>query len=184
MLPALLYSDLFVLFVGINPDLDSSASGHFYEGRSNHFWHCLNATDLVSYRVSPKDDSKLPRDFGLGFTNICRRPTRTAKELHDNEIVEGLEVLKLKIERYQPAFVCFLGIDMYKKYIKKRTITPRLQKEKCRWGAREHDVIRFFVMPSTSARVVAFQRDDKVKLFQELSKEVELFRVATYLLTS
>ena len=63
-----------VLFVGINPGIRSSLTGHHFAGFSNRFWTLLFESGLVPERITYKDDDRLP-EFGYGITNIVPRPT-------------------------------------------------------------------------------------------------------------
>ena len=49
-----------VLFVGINPGIRSSLTGHHFAGFSNRFWNLLFESGLVPERVTYQDDDRLP----------------------------------------------------------------------------------------------------------------------------
>ena len=53
-------------------------------------------------------------DFGIGFTNLCPRPTRRADDLTREEIRVGAAALKTRLERYRPRAVAYTGIGVYK----------------------------------------------------------------------
>ena len=79
--------------VGINPSLTSAHVGHHYAGPGNHFWACVSDAHLVpSSPVSCYDDLRM-LEWGIGFTNVCTRPTKGAAELtrKELEIPEGAE---------------------------------------------------------------------------------------------
>src|SRR5687768_2366563 len=63
-----------VLFVGINPGVRSSLTGHHFAGFSNRFWKLLYESGLVPDPIGYQDDSRLPQ-WGYGITNIVARPT-------------------------------------------------------------------------------------------------------------
>ncbi|MEO8681763.1 MAG: mismatch-specific DNA-glycosylase, partial [Vicinamibacterales bacterium] len=63
-----------VLFVGINPGIRSSQTGHHFAGFSNRFWRLLFESGLVPEAITFEDDDRLP-EFGFGITNIVPRPT-------------------------------------------------------------------------------------------------------------
>src|ERR687893_589607 len=77
-----------VLFVGINPGIRSSLTGHHFAGFSNRFWKLLYESGLVPYRISHEDDDRLP-EWGYGITNIVPRPTPGIDTLRPEEYVEG-----------------------------------------------------------------------------------------------
>ena len=62
-----------VLFVGINPGIRSSQTGHHFAGFSNRFWMLLFESRLVPERITYEDDDRLA-EWGYGITNIVRAP--------------------------------------------------------------------------------------------------------------
>ena len=63
-----------VLFVGINPGIRSSLTGHHFAGFSNRFWKLLFDAKLVPERITFQDDDRLP-EWGFGITNLIARPS-------------------------------------------------------------------------------------------------------------
>ena len=63
-----------MLFVGINPGVRSSLTGHHFAGFSNRFWKLLHESGLVPERIGYEDDGRLP-EWGYGITNVVPRPT-------------------------------------------------------------------------------------------------------------
>jgi TDG/mug DNA glycosylase family protein len=53
-------------------------------------------------------------DLGIGFTNLCPRPSRRADELTREEIRAGTHSLGDKLERYTPRAVAYTGIGVYR----------------------------------------------------------------------
>ena len=53
-------------------------------------------------------------DLGIGFTNLCTRPTRRADELSREEIRAGADDLIGKLQRYGPSAVAYTGIGVYR----------------------------------------------------------------------
>lgn len=120
-LPDLLREGLDVIFVGINPSLFSVAQGHYFARRTNRFWPSLSRS-LFSLRVrqalgverlEPIHDHLLP-EFGIGFTDLIKRPTANAADLGRAEMAEGADLLVRKLQRYQPCIVCFHGVTAYR----------------------------------------------------------------------
>ena len=91
-----------VLFVGINPGIRSSQTGHHFAGFSNRFWKLLFESGLVAERITFEDDDRLP-EFGYGITNIVPRPTPGIDTILPPEYVAGRLKLRRKILRYKPA---------------------------------------------------------------------------------
>src|SRR3954464_5619763 len=91
-----------VLFVGINPGVRSSLTGHHFAGFSNRFWKLLHESGLVPEPIGYLDDVRLP-EWGYGITNIVPRPTPGIDTLSRDEYVAGRTRLRRKIFRYRPA---------------------------------------------------------------------------------
>ena len=102
-----------VLFVGINPGVRSSLTGHHFAGFSNRFWKLLYAAKLVPEPITYEDDDRLP-EWGYGITNIVPRPTPGIDTLSRDEYVAGRARLRAKIRRYKPKIVALVGITVYR----------------------------------------------------------------------
>lgn len=100
-----------VLFVGINPGLRSAEVGHHFGGRGNPFWRLLFAAGLTPRLLAPEEDVTLPA-LGLGLTNVCPRPTRSAAELSAAELRAGAEALRAKAGALAPRIVALVGITL------------------------------------------------------------------------
>ena len=87
-----------VLFVGINPGIRSSFTGHHFAGFSNRFWKLLYDARLVPEPLTYVDDERLP-EWGYGITNVVPRPTPGIGTLTRNEYVAGSARLRRKIGR-------------------------------------------------------------------------------------
>lgn len=112
-LPDLIAPGLRLLFVGINPGLRSAAIGHNFAGRGNPWWRLLHASGLTPEQLAPEDDHRL-LEHGLGLTNLCARPSRSADELTKDELAAGARSLTRKVARYQPEAVALVGLTMYR----------------------------------------------------------------------
>jgi TDG/mug DNA glycosylase family protein len=100
-----------VLFVGINPGVRSSLTGHHFAGFSNRFWKLLSESGLVPETMSYLDDDRLP-EFGLGITNLVARPTPGVNDLTPGEQLAGRATLERKIRRYRPRLVVLIGVSL------------------------------------------------------------------------
>jgi TDG/mug DNA glycosylase family protein len=148
-----------IVFVGINPGSYSAQQGHYYARATNRFWWGLNASGLVPVPLSPQEDWRLSQ-FGLGLTDLVKRPTNSAAHLRGDEFAAGRQVLADKIARVQPLIVCFNGLTGYRQFFQENTQPGR--------QTRHLHGARVFVLPSTSARNAAYSRDVVLKYFQEL----------------
>ena len=123
----LLGPDLSFVFCGYNPSLTSGRSGHHYAHPGNRFWRVLYAAGITDRLYRPEEDERL-LELGIGFTNLCPRPTRRADELTREEIRAGAEELRAKLEHLRPLAVAYTGIGVYRWF---RATT------KVGWGVQE-----------------------------------------------
>ena len=109
----LLAPGLKLLFCGYNPSLRSGHTGRHYAHPGNRFWRVLYAAGITDRLYTPEEDERL-LDLGIGFTNLCSRPTRRADELTKKEIRAGAEELRARLEDLEPQAVAYTGIGVYK----------------------------------------------------------------------
>ncbi|MEO7191906.1 MAG: mismatch-specific DNA-glycosylase [Vicinamibacterales bacterium] len=102
-----------LLLVGINPGMRSAAVGHHFAGPSNRFWRLLYDAGLVSERLRPEDDARLP-EWGIGITNLVPRATAGIDTLMKAEYIAGLPVLRRKVRRWHPRIIAFVGVTLYR----------------------------------------------------------------------
>lgn len=115
-LPHLLKPGLRVVFIGYNPAIFSAEAGHYYARPGNMFWRHLSASGLAGRDVTPNDDRCLPDEAGIGFTDLCCRPTVRASELSTAEIREGAARLHAELLEHQPRIACFSGRGIYQHF--------------------------------------------------------------------
>ena len=156
----LLRSDLKLVFCGYNPSLTSGRSGHHYAHPGNRFWRVLHASGITDRLYTPEEDEQLPDVFGIGFTNLCSRPTRRADELTREEIRNGAEELRAKLEEMRPRVVAYTGIGVYKWF---------RATSKVAWGVQEDPAV-----PAVTDVVVPSPSGLNRMRFEEL---VEHYRV-------
>lgn len=116
--------------------------------------------------LRPEDDAALLA-YGLGFTDLAKRPTAKASDLGPGELAAGVAALLEKIERFKPRVACFHGVTGY------RHVHARLA------GTTEPIVLgfqpvelgatRFFLAPNPSGANAHFTRDDQVRRYDELA---------------
>ena len=139
----LLEPGLKLLFCGYNPSLRSGQTGYHYAHPGNRFWRVLYASGITDRLYAPHEDAKL-LDLGIGFTNLCPRPTRRADELSREEIRAGADDLRGRLQRYGPSAVAYTGIGVYRWF----RATSRVG-----WGVQPDSVVRGVtdvVIPSPS----------------------------------
>jgi double-stranded uracil-DNA glycosylase len=148
-----------ILFVGINPGSYSARQGHYYARGTNRFWWALHASGLVPVPLSPQEDWRVI-EFGMGLTDLVKRPTNSAADVRGDEFTAGRQTLADKITRVQPSIICFNGVTGYRQFFQEHTQPGR--------QARRLHGAWVFVLPSTSARNAAYSRDVVLAHFRDL----------------
>jgi len=135
-----------LVIVGMNPGERSARVGHYYAGRGNQFWPLLYRGGVVPELLEHRDDKRMI-EFGIGLTDLVKRPTRGIEELGREDFAEGRIVLGQKLEQYLPHVIAFNGKLTFEKFAQ-RACKLGLQKERL-YGAL------VFVLPSTSGQNAA-----------------------------
>jgi TDG/mug DNA glycosylase family protein len=153
-----------VLFVGINPGLRSSLTGHHFAGYSNRFWKLLYEARLVPESITYEDDDRLPA-WGFGVTNIVPRPSPGIDTLAPAEYVEGRARLRRKIARYRPKVVAMVGVTVFRAMFPERkgALVLGLQPERI----SDADV---FVLPNPSGRNANYSYAEMLAAFRGLRR--------------
>ncbi|WP_042454199.1 G/U mismatch-specific DNA glycosylase [Neobacillus dielmonensis] len=154
--------DLKILFVGFNPSIRSSETGHHFANPNNRFWKILHEAGLTTRKFQAVEDDLL-LDLGYGITNIVSRPTKAADEITKEEYIKGKEILKQKIVSFRPGIVCYVGKGVYQQFSGKKTVP---------WGIQEEAIIKGtidFVAPSSSG-LVRMKVEEIVEIYKKLSE--------------
>jgi len=154
-LPDLLRDGLDLVFIGINPSLYSVARGHYFARKTNRFWPSFSRStlselvrrDLGLDRLEPEHDAIL-LNYGIGFTDVVKRPTARADELSSDEFAAAALDLVAKIETFQPRIACFHGMMGYRPFV--RVHAPRLPKPELGEQPLRIGGTRLFVIPNPS----------------------------------
>jgi len=155
-----------VLFVGINPGIRSSQSGHHFAGFSNRFWTLLFESKLVAERITFEDDDRLP-EFGYGITNIVPRPTPGIDTILPPEYVAGRLKLRRKVLRFKPAIIAMVGVTVYRAMFPERKGPVTLGPQAERIGETE-----VFVLPNPSGRNANFTYQEMLAAFRLLKRRL------------
>lgn len=145
-IPDHLKTGLNVIFIGFNPSIKSSETGHHFSNPSNRFWKILYEAGLTPRLYRTEEDRSL-LELGYGLTNIVERPTKEALEITKEEYEEGRILLQEKLRLYQPKVACYVGKGVYQELAKIKKIP---------WGAQPISVVEGvtdFVAPSSSGLV-------------------------------
>lgn len=155
-LPDYLQFGLKLVFIGINPGLYSVERGHYFARSTSRFWPAFSASRLSeplrrSLRVKmlgPQDDAKL-LGFGIGFTDVIKRPSANASELDRKEFEQWVPRLLGKLRQFSPRVACFHGLTGYRPFLK---IGLGCREARPVLGAQPEQVgaTRIFVVPNPS----------------------------------
>ena len=102
-----------IVFCGINPGLYSAATGNHFARPGNRFWPALYAAGFTPRLLHPSEKDLL-LEAGYGLTNLVSRATASADELQPAEFIAGRKRLALKVRRYRPRMVAFLGVGAFR----------------------------------------------------------------------
>lgn len=161
-LPDLLRKGMKVVIVGCNPSESAVRVGHYYSGRGNEFWPLLFQGRVVPEPFDYHDDKRVI-EFGVGLTDLVKKPTKTAEDLSRQDFAEGRVVLSQKLEEFGPHVVAFNGRQTYEQFAQ-RKCKVGLQKELL-YGAR------VYVLPLTGGPE-GKGRAEKLRHFRKLAQLV------------
>lgn len=159
-LPDYLRKGMKMILVGANPGDRSARVGHYYAGRGNQFWPIMYDSGVIPEPLSYEDDRRM-LEFGIGLTDLVKRPTRGVDEIERHEYAEGRVLLARKLEEMRPRVVAFHGKGVYEKFAG-RPCKLGLQKEQL-YGAH------VFVLPSTSGQNTGADLGVKIRYFKKLA---------------
>src|SRR5689334_738631 len=114
-LPDYLRRGMKVIVVGCNPGERSARVGHYYAGRGNQFWPLMHDSGVLPELLAYTDDRRVI-EFGMGLTDLVKRPSRGIDEIERHEFAEGRIVLAQKLEEFAPRVVAFNGKMTYEKF--------------------------------------------------------------------
>jgi len=175
-LPDLLRDGLDIVFVGINPSIMSATRGHYFARPTNRFWPCFSRS-MLSIRarqglgveaLKPMHDRALLA-YGIGFTDVVKRPTATAAGLARAEFVAGAAQLVTKLQHYQPRVACFHGMTGYRPFHAALVARPakalQLGPQLFRTGSTQ-----LFVVPNPSPANAHFTPADQTGWYDRLAE--------------
>ena len=169
-LPDAVRVGLRALAVGINPSLPSVRAGFCFANPRNRFWPALNASRLVDAPLEPGPDAVhvLVDRYGIGFTDIVKRPTAGSAELHPREYREGASRLEALVLRIEPGVVWFQGALAWRAFARHARLHVSGEVQ---WGAREWSIggARVFVTPNPSPANAAHSLAALVAWFDALA---------------
>ena len=162
-LPDYLRKGMKLVIIGCNPTESSVRAGHYYAGRGNVFWPTLYESGVVPEPFDYPDDRRVI-EFGIGLTDLVKRPTKTIEELKREDFAEGRIVLAQKLVEYSPRVIAFNGKLTYEQFAQR----------KCRYGIQKEMLYgaQVYVLPSVAGQN-SRPSSEHVKHFRNLAKLVE-----------
>ncbi|BBP71251.1 G/U mismatch-specific DNA glycosylase [Pseudomonas sp. Seg1] len=156
----ILVNDLSVIFCGINPGLLAAAQGHHFAGRGNRFWRTLHLAGFTPEEIRPENDRTILQ-YHCGLTAVVDRPTARADQLSLDEFNAAAANFELKIRRYAPGFVAFLG---------KAAFAALSGQREVQWGRQDSTFggAAVWILPNPSGRNLAFTQEQLVTAYRAL----------------
>jgi TDG/mug DNA glycosylase family protein len=154
-LPDYLEPNLDIVSIGINPSLPSVRAGYYFANPRNRFWRALNDSGLLPVPVVPGVAAMdVLLRYGIGFTDVVKRPTATASELRAADYRLWAPLLADRLAQHAPRIVWFQGKTACANYLKYAMgMSPASG-----WGEQPFRIgpSRVFVSPSPSPANAAF----------------------------
>ena len=162
-LPDYLRKGMKLVIVGCNPSESSVRVGHYYAGRDNPFWPMLYEGKVVPEPFDYHDDKRVI-EFGIGLTDLVKRPTKSPEELKREDFAEGRIVLSQKLEEFTPHVVAFNG----------KTTFEQFAQRKCTYGLQQGQLYgaRVYVLPETAGQNKD-GKSERLKHFRKLAQLVQ-----------
>src|ERR1700686_4673869 len=162
-LPDYLRKGMKLVIVGCNPSESSVRVGHYYAGRVNQFWPVLYKGGVVPEPFDYHDDKRVI-EFGIGLTDLVKRPSKTVEELSRADFAEGRIVLSQKLEEFAPRVVAFNGKLAYEQFAQR----------KCNFGLQKESLYgaRVYVWPQTPGPPMK-TKNEKLQHFRKLAQLVK-----------
>jgi len=169
-LPDYLREGLEIVSVGLNPSENSVRAGFYFATPQNRFWKAFNGSGLAPEPLMPGAASveKLFRQYGIGFTDVVKRPTRGGATLRANDFRRWAPVLREKLLRFAPRIAWFHGKQAYGNYLRyAEGINAGVS-----WGRQSRGVgdTLVFVTPNPSPANAAFSLAELIRWYRELKE--------------
>src|ERR1700730_4708330 len=162
-LPDHLRKGMKLIIIGCHPTESSVRVGHYYAGRDNSFWPILFESGVVPEPFDYHDDKRVI-EFGIGLTDLVKRPSKSVESLAREDFAEGRIVLSQKLEEFAPRVVAFNGKLTYEQF----------SQRKCKCGLQKELLYaaRGYVLQSTPGQP-AQAKSEKMQHFRKLAQLVK-----------
>ena len=175
-LPDYLAPHLVLVFVGINPGLYSVERGHYFARPTSRFWPAFSRS-ILSARVraelrrdvlGPEDDRRM-LEFGIGFTDVVKVPSRNAAGIRRADFQEWAPRLAVRLRTYKPIVACFQGLTGYRPFSRYGLAGPggpwSLGAQRLRANGT-----RLFVVPNPSPANAHVRLQDQMAWYDRLAR--------------
>lgn len=185
LLPDAVAPNLLVLFIGLNPGIQTARTGHAYAHPSNLFWKLLFSSGITPRPCRADEDRHMPALYSLGLTNIVARPSRNAAELSRAEMDDGVALLEEKARRWRPEAMCIVGKGIWESIWRVRHGRPVGRDFRYGWQNDTENMgvidgewpgARVFVATSTSGLAASLSPAEKQAIWAELGSWVKARR--------
>lgn len=139
-LPDHIGADMRLLCCGINPSVHAARAGVGYVSPSNRFWPALERAGLCDV---PRDPRRLLRVHGIGMTDLVKRPTPRASDVHPDEYADSFARLAELCRWLKPRALVVLTLGGWRTATGDRRATVG-------WQSTTVGPTPVYVMPSTS----------------------------------
>jgi TDG/mug DNA glycosylase family protein len=157
-----------VLSVGLNPSIPSVEQGYYFANPRNRFWRAFNQSSILECALTPDPEvhSQLLNQYGIGFTDVVKRPSNMANQLKSEDYRRDAPLLREKIEVYTPGLVWFHGKLAIMNFMKHAYGV----KNNWHWGLNKVPGIgsKVFVSPNPSPANAAYSLQDLIKYYNDL----------------
>ncbi len=141
--------DLRLLCCGLNPSLHAADAGVGYVTGSNRFWRALTAAGLCSRDRDPRHLARVDR---VGMTDLVKRATPRADELHAHEYRAGVERLDELCAWLRPGALAVVGLAGWRAAVDRKAAVG--------WQPEPLGGVPVYVLPSTSGLNARVSLDD------------------------
>lgn len=124
---------------GLNPSPLAAEVGVGFARKGNRFWPAIVAAGIVEHDRDPMDAI---RRFGIGMTDLVKRPSARADEITVDEYRDGMARLGRLAAWLEPDAICMVGLDGWRKVVDRKASSG--------WQPTELGGRPVYVMPNTS----------------------------------
>ena len=166
-LPDYLQPGLDIVLVGLNPSIPSARTGHYFANPRNRFWPAFNGAEMTPEPLTAETDYRV-LEFGIGMTDIVKRPTPGVADLKTVDFHGGALDLQDRLTNTAPRIVCFHGIMAATHYAR----IANGDRSKVALGPQSWSIgiSKVFVVPNPSPANASFSLNDLIDWYLKLKE--------------